>query len=742
MTSVAVPITNSGARLRFTVAIFAGSFLLFLVQPMIARMALPRLGGAPAVWNSAMLVYQTLLLGGYAYAHALTRLPPRTQGVVHCAVLAVAALMLPIGLGVSMPPIGSNPFFWVPWLLLTSIGPLFFAISAQAPLLQRWYSLAGGGDPYPLYAASNLGSFSGLIAYPLIVEPLLPVNLQSLGWSAAYAILAVLVALCALTLPRDAVNKANTATGSRPSLGSTVKWIALAAIPSGLMLSTSLHLTTDIVAMPLLWVVPLGVYLLSFTIAFSENRAAATAIGSLAPLLLLIAACGVFVDATFLPWVFAAAAVASLFAVSVALHGKLYESRPEPEQATAFYLALSIGGVVGGIFCALVAPLIFDWTYEHPILIAAAALALPQKPLFAYLDRYWSRHAGDTLFQAFLIVLVLAISLLGQGLIGLPYSKNWSYAVTSVLLIAGLLSIGNRQIFAAVVVALMLSLSGWSKIGLSLQEGRMTRSFFGVYSIRDSGTNARYLVHGTTIHGIQNLGSPLREMLATSYYAPRSGVGLALTAAPLLYGPHARIGIVGLGTGTLSCYHRRGQDWRFFEIDPAIERIARDPLRFTFLARCLPDAKILIGDARLVLAAQPPAGLDILVVDAFSSDSVPVHLLTQEAFENYRDRLSSDGLLMVHISNRYLDLEPIVAAAAKNGWTARIRKYSPSLQSAAALNYFGSNWIAMSPSPTTVQKLIERSNNEPWEKLRSDSRLSIWTDNHASILPIIKWKRD
>jgi spermidine synthase len=742
MTSLAVPITNSGTRLRFTIAIFAGSFLLFLVQPMIARMALPRLGGAPAVWNSAMLVYQTLLLGGYAYAHALTRMPPRTQGVVHCAVLAVAALMLPIGLGVSTPSIDANPFLWVPWLLITSIGPLFFAISAQAPLLQRWYSLAGGGDPYPLYAASNLGSFSGLIAYPLIVEPLLPVNQQSLGWSAAYAILAVLVVLCALTLPRGPANEAKAVAGSRPTLGSTFKWIALAAIPSGLMLSTSLHLTTDIVAMPLLWVVPLGVYLLSFTIAFSENRVPATAIGALAPLLLLIAACGVFVDATFLPWLFAAAAVASLFAVSVALHGKLYESRPEPEQATAFYLALSIGGVVGGIFCALVAPMIFDWTYEHPILIAAAALALPQKPIFAYLERFWSRHVGDTLFRVFLIVLALAISLVGQGLIGLPYSKNWSYAVTFVLLIAGPLSIGNRMVFAAVVVALMLSLSGWSKIGLSLQEGRMTRSFFGVYSIRDSGTSARYLVHGTTIHGIQNLGSPLREVLATSYYAPRSGIGLALTAAPLLFGPHARIGIVGLGTGTLSCYHRRGQDWRFFEIDPAIERIARDPSRFTFLARCLPDAKILIGDARLVLAAQPPAGLDILVVDAFSSDSVPVHLLTQEAFQTYRNRLSPDGLLMVHISNRYLDLEPIVAAAAKNGWTARIRKYSPSLQSAAALNYFGSNWIAMSPSSTTVQRLIDRSNNEPWEKLRSDSRLSVWTDNHASILPIIKWKRD
>ena len=269
---------KSSRRALFVATICTGSFLLFLVQPMIARMALPRLGGAPTVWNSAMLVYQALLLGGYAYAHWLGRFAPRQQAMIHLALFVAAAAMLPIGLIAATPSATANPFLWVPWLFVASIGPLFFTVAAQAPLMQRWFAVSGGGDPYPLYAASNLGSFAGLIAYPLIVEPLLPLNGQSWLWTGGYALVLALVAVCGFGLPTGGAPKTLTATGRAPSWREVGNWMLLAAIPSGLMLSTSTHLTTDIVAMPLLWVVPLGLYLLSFSVAFSEKRGLADAI--------------------------------------------------------------------------------------------------------------------------------------------------------------------------------------------------------------------------------------------------------------------------------------------------------------------------------------------------------------------------------------------------------------------------------------------------------------------------------
>ncbi|MFL6848142.1 MAG: hypothetical protein ACJ8EI_07205, partial [Sphingomicrobium sp.] len=317
------------ARLRFVATIFVGSFLLFLVQPMIARMALPRLGGAPSVWNSAMLVYQALLLAGYAYAHWLGRFEPPRQAIIHLAALVVAGLTLPIGLMAGNPPPDANPFLWVPWLLLLSIGPLFFVVSAQAPLLQRWFALTKSGDPYPLYAASNLGSFGGLITYPLLVEPLLPVGQQRWLWSLGYGLLVLLVGWCAIGLPKSSGRHHQTADAEpAPSARQIVQWILLAAVPSGLILSTTLHITTDIIAMPLLWVIPLGVYLLSFTIAFAAKRGPADTIIRLAPLILLLSCFAIFMDQPGLALVFCGVSIVNLFSVSVALHSRLFDSRP------------------------------------------------------------------------------------------------------------------------------------------------------------------------------------------------------------------------------------------------------------------------------------------------------------------------------------------------------------------------------------------------------------------------------
>lgn len=735
-------ITLSGVerltRARFVLAIFCGSFLLFLVQPMIARMALPRLGGAPAVWNSAMLVYQLLLLGGYAYAHWLGRFAPRTQGLIHLALLAAAAAVLPIGLIAGNPSADANIFLWVPWLLMLSIGPVFFAISAQAPLIQRWYALSGGGDPYPLYAASNLGSFGGLLAYPLLVEPLLPVAVQSIAWSLGYGLVLALVAACVLTLPWAGGAAIETRKTKGPTAREIALWVALAAIPSGLILSTTLYITTDIVAMPMMWVVPLGLYLLSFTVAFAADRRLARWIGYVAPFALLAAAGGLFMPAQW--WLFGVvASIISLFAIAVALHGALFDRRPDPSHLTAFYLFLSVGGVIGGIFGALVAPLLFDWTYEHPLLMIAAAIALPATSPFRRIIDLWDGGETAKRMTRWGVPLILLLSLVGHGPFGIA-PTGWSAFVATCLLIGiGIVAVGNRILFAAAVAGLMLGMGGWGKVNLSTKPGQMSRSFFGIYSIgsRKAG-EARILLHGTTIHGIQLQGSEERERQPTTYYAPPSGVGMALAAAPSIFGEGARIDIIGLGTGTVACYAQPGQYWTFYEIDPLVAEIARDPQRFSFLSRCLPDAPVLIGDARLTVEAAPTASTDLLVVDAFSSDSIPMHLLTLEAFESYRRKLGGNGLLLVHISNRHLDLAPVVAAAAEEGWTARMRHYVPSREDIDRDQHTSSIWVAMSPSPQTIAALEAASNPDAWKVLKTRPGFRAWTDDYASVVPILR----
>jgi len=725
-------------RTRFVATIFTGSFLLFLVQPMIARMALPRLGGAPTVWNSAMLVYQALLLAGYAYAHWLGRFRARSQAGIHITVLLLAGLTLPIGLIASTPPPDANPFLWVPWLLLVSIGPLFFAVSAQAPLLQRWFALSDAGDPYPLYAASNLGSFGGLLAYPFIVEPLLGVTDQRWLWSVGYGLLVLLVAWCGLRLPKSARAESKAADTPAPDWRTIGKWIALAAVPSGLILSTTLHITTDMVAMPLLWVLPLGVYLLSFTVAFASSRSAANWIIRLAPLILLFGCFGVFIQNGWLVLVFGAISILNVFTVSVALHSRLFEIRPPAQHLTFFYLMMSVGGVFGGAFCALIAPLIFNWTYEYLLLLVAAAALMHATSPFDRLVKLWDGSANARRITPVGILVVFAVVIIAKAFLGRNVSGPLAHAGTVAILTIAIFAIGNRALFTAAVAALLISAGGWDKLAESADRGTMTRSFFGIYEIRPGANNSRMLVHGTTIHGIQNLGSPDRERMETSYYAPLSGVGLAMRSATDLFGLNARVGIVGLGAGTLSCYARPGQAWTFYEIDPAVSRIARDPTKFTFVARCKPDAQIRLGDARLLIERAPAASTDLLVLDAFSSDSVPMHLLTSEAFADYRRILSPNGLLMVHISNRYLDLKPVVAAASRSGgWTAALRRYRTD-SAGVGRNETGSDWVALSQNPVTVQHVVK---GEQWLPLPLRAGFKPWTDDHASVLPLIDFSK-
>jgi SAM-dependent methyltransferase len=741
---------RGGSHYLFLLTILIGSFLLFLVQPMVARMALPRLGGAPSVWNSAMLVYQALLLCGYAYAHRLSRETPRKQAMIHLALLLVAAFWLPIGLAGFNPPANGSPIFWVPWLLVASIGPLFFVVAAQAPLMQRWYALTGNqGDPYALYAASNIGSFTGLIAYPLLVEPFMPMIAQSWLWSGIYMVLVLAIAACAwqLWISRDAALVQRVTDSDEPTIGwrRRLYWIILAAVPSGLMLSTTSHLTTDLMAMPLLWVIPLGLYLLSFSVAFADNQRPAYWIGKVAPVVLLVTGAVVF-----MVWGKAAinglaASLTLLFVVAVALHNEMFRTRPDPSQLTGFYLMMSLGGVIGGFFCAIVAPLIFDWTWEHPVLILLAAALIPQTQLFEVGEE-------DVFGARGLKFLMLAIALIAVAVgiysgVEMPLDPEPAKMVLlGIIILLGIIVTGQRVAFALVVGALMFANGGWHNMKQTLDGSRM-RSYFGTYTVSTSDNNAvRWLSHGTTMHGMQMLNQPTKPV---SYYPTTSGVGIAMNKAEALYGPDASIGVVGLGTGTLACYRKPSQYWQFFEIDPLVIEIAREKKIFSFIERCAPNVPITLGDARLTLADVPKGKFDILALDAFSSDSIPLHLLTKEAFATYRRALKPDGLLLVHISNRYINLNPVVAAEAKNsGWAAALRHDSPT-ETLMGQGSRASQWIALSPDATKLKQLTGTVGEKKaryydadgWIELDSPKGTRPWTDDYASVLPHLSlWK--
>jgi SAM-dependent methyltransferase len=739
-----MPATRNSRRL-FIATILTGSFLLFMIQPMVARMALPRLGGAPAVWNSAMLVYQALLLGGYAYAHWLSRLAARHQAMIHIGLLLFAALWLPLGLAGFAPPKQGSPVFWVPWLLVASIGPLFFAVAAQAPLMQRWYNLAGNkGEPYALYAASNIGSFTGLIAYPLIVEPMMPLRAQNWLWTSIYVLLFFAVAACGRMVWRNrhVTQIISNNTVEHIDWRQRLYWVVLAAVPSGLMLSTTTHLTTDLVAMPLVWVIPLGLYLISFSIAFADSRTAANVITFLAPPILLITGTLTFVIAGEAAITGLAVCLTLLIVVAVALHSEMYRTRPDPEQLTSFYLMMSLGGVFGGIFCAIIAPLIFDWTWEHPILILFAALLLPQTRLF-------SMGEEETLGRGSWVAIAVTLGLvaIGAGVYGgvsMPFDTGPVKVILLIIIMTiGIIVTGQRIAFSLVLAAAMFANGGWYNMTMTLNDMRM-RSYFGTYTI-NSDKDARWLSHGTTMHGMQLLDDPKRPI---SYYGAHSGVGIIMAQSDVLYGKNAAIGIVGLGTGTLSCYAKQGQSWQFFEIDPLMIEIARGRHIFSFLDRCTPSVPIHLGDARLTLAQVKPASLDILAIDAFSSDAIPLHLMTSEAFAIYKRALKPGGILLVHISNRYIDLNPVVAAQAKaGGWHAALRADNP-LQKGRMNGERPSQWIAMSQDQRKLTAITGPLGDKPgryydpalWLRLDPADN-NPWTDDYASVLPHLSiWK--
>src|SRR5271166_4567957 len=648
------------ASVLYATTLFLSALLLFLVQPMFTKMVLPRLGGSPAVWSVAMVFFQAALLAGYAYAHVIVRrLSLGVGALVHLGVLAAAAATLPIGIAHSFgtPPTDSGISFWLIGLLAASIGLPFAILSASAPLLQGWFAATGHGqakNPYVLYAASNLGSFAALIAYPVAVEPLLTLGQQAQLWSAGFGVLAVLITVASLFVARRPAGLRIKSKAA--SIRERLSWTALAAIPSGLVIAVTSYVTTDVAAAPLFWVLPLALYLLTFVAVFRERPwVGHETVARLVPIVVAPLAIGLLGRDHVFWLVVTVINLAAFFLLALLCHGELYRRRPAPAQLTEFYLWVSFGGVLGGIFAALVSPHIFTRIYEYPILVAAAILVLPGT--FAGGARRVLSEAGPILVVA---AVVLAASFVFE--VRLP-AAELPFQVVCVALAALMLVQRHRpaRVFALVVLAFVLT-DRWQP-GFNRIE--TARSFFGVHQVVDTVDGRhRLLYHGTTMHGAERISSGADaspEPLTYYYFGGPMSDSIAATRA--VRGSLGHVAVVGLGTGSLACHKRDGEEWTFFEIDPSVARIARDPRLFSFISACAPDLPVVLGDARLTLAASAQR-YDLIILDAFSSDAIPVHLLTREALAGYLTRLEPGGALVMHISNRHMELSSVVAAVA------------------------------------------------------------------------------
>jgi hypothetical protein len=681
----------------FSVTIFLSALLLFTVQPMFAKMVLPRLGGAPAVWSVAMVFFQAVLLAGYAYAHWLSRRGIGSALAIHLTTMAIACLTLPIAVSTAFgAPPDRFTGLWLMALFAVSLGLPFFAVSANGPLLQHWFSHSDhheAGDPYFLYGASNLGSFAALLAYPLLIERSFGAQEQSACWSLGFVLLIAAIAGCGVVAlcarHDDPFAVVGQASGSpAPTTRQQLFWITLAFVPSALLLAVTQHLSTDVAAAPLLWVLPLALFLLTFVITFQRRpllnqRTMRTAAAVLCPLVLLMVTMGIA-----LPLAIAVPLhLVTFFVAAMTCHGELVRTRPGADRLTSFYLLMSLGGVLGGVFAALLAPNVFSTVAEYPLMLAAAALIAIGSPF-------------DT-------------EALRRNRLG-------------------------RTVAAGLICAVAVTL-----LPLSSHSAVTFRSFFGVHKISlVQNGRFRVLVHGTTIHGAERLttesGEPVtgRPEPLTYYWSGSPMVDALQSVRAARGGRLARVQAIGLGTGSLACQMAPGEAWTYFEIDPLVVAIARDPAYFRFLADCGPTPPIIIGDARLTLTSQPDGAASAIIVDAFSSDAVPVHLLTRESLALYLRKLDPAGAVLFHVTNRHLELAGVVAAIARaNGLVAYVRHGVPDDRQRRDLKA-PSTVVVVARAPEHLGPLIRDPN---WARL-DGAGIRPWTDDYSDIVGAI-WRK-
>ncbi len=716
----------------FATTLFVSALLLFWVQPMFSRMVLPALGGSPAVWNTAMVFFQTALLAGYLYAHLVSRwLSLRRQVALHLVFLAVAALTLPIAIGPDwVPPTEGTPVIWLIALLAWCLGLPFLVVSSTAPLLQKWFAASGhpaGQDPYFLYGASNLGSMLALLGYPLLLEPILTIDRQNETWALGYAGLAVLVAICGLAVwrhapVRDGADAPAAAPAERIGWGQRLWWLALAFAPSSLMLAVTAHIATDLGSVPLLWVVPLSLYLLTFVIVFARGPVIEHAWMVKAQPFIVIPLALLFTrNSAFLLLV--PLHLAAFFVTAMVCHGELAKRRPAPRHLTEFYLWMAFGGMLGGVFNALLAPVAFDSVLEYPIALVVACFLRP------VLGQQRGRLLAN-LGLPLLVVLLMLVQAQWQRL-GLPAFGMVGGLALLVPIAMLLYSFAAQPLRFGLGMAAVLSVTLLA--GEPTQVEARARSFFGVYTIKHDPAGYRFLVHGTTVHGAQHTDPATRKEPLTYYH--RAGP-LGQIFGALEDRPPQTVAAVGLGIGTVACYRRPGQRWTFFEIDPLIERIARDTRYFHYLQDCAPDAPVVLGDARRSLQALPRGQYDLLILDAFSSDAIPVHLLTREAFALYLENLAPAGLIALHISNRNLDLGPVVATlVADAGLVGRSQTQVPPLEAQRSYRN-AATWVVVARSEKDLGALAA---DPRWRRM-TPGTAPPWTDDFSNLVGALRWR--
>ncbi len=725
--------------LVFTLSIFVSAVLLFLVQPMVAKFTLPLLGGSPAVWNTCMLFFQAALLVGYLYAHLMPKLvrSPKAQVAIHGVVIALAGITLPIALpGWSdTPPASEQPVGWLLALLLVMIGAPFFALSTNGPLMQRWFASTGhksASDPYFLYAASNLGSMIALLGYPLLIDGRLTRAEQSKAWTIGYALFVLLAIASGVMMAR----RDGTLGATVPTAGGTampqapvaplswaqrIHWTLLAFVPSSLVLGVTQYLSTDVASVPLLWIVPLTLYLLTFIIAFSPRLgwAGKAAIWAMPVATVLVVAAmwlgkyddrwQEYIGLAQTPTIFAVQ-LAFLFIASLACHGKLAANRPHPSHLTEFFLILAIGGVLGGIFNALVAPMVFRTVVEYPIAIVLASfLALP-----AMLPR---RGTGVDAPKRLRLVRALPRLVFAGAIAG--------------VLVASALETDRK--------------GEWKSL-------HVERTFFGVHRVIQSpNAKVHMLVHGATVHGMQ-IQSPLERSdgppidgrsIPTKYFFSTGPIGDIFR--PHLAKPAGfRVAVVGLGVGTLSMYGKAGWEYDFYEIDPAVQRIATTPQWFSFMEKARAKGvivNIIMGDGRITLQRAPENHYDLIIFDAFSGDSIPMHLVTKEAVELYLSKLKPGGTIAMNVSNKFVEIRPVISGiAASLGLVAYSREDSVIDAREEALGKERSTWMAVARRVEDLGDLPRSTVGTGWKMHNAGPTDLLWTDESANFLDVMKWK--
>lgn len=726
--------------LLFVAAVLQSAALMFILEPMFARMVLPLLGGSPAVWNTALVFYQVVLLLGYGYVHGATsRLRPRMQVIVHLGLIVAAFACLPLALRAGgPPPVSGQPLGWLLFTLLASVGLPFLAVSTTGPLLQKWIAATPhpwARDPYWLYAASNFGSFLGLLAYPLLIEPRLTLMQQSRWWSWGFAALAAMVVGCAwvarrfATAPIEARDRGAASGAVALPLGRRLRWALLAFVPSSLMMGATTHITTDIASVPLLWVIPLAVYLVSFVLVFARRPLLPHALCVRALPLLVLPLMVVMLARPAHPIVLIIGMhLSMLFMAAMVCHGELARDRPSTEHLTSFYLWLAVGGAVGGVFNAIIAPLAFRSVIEYPLVIGLACMLAPARGSGPVTTRVRVLDVALPFAIGIVPVLVVMISRWSGG-----EPNRLLIGSTAALLTFPLLRVSRRPLRFGLAIGILL-LSNPIEVAIGAHQLVEARSFFGMHRVvADPVRGLHALYHGTTLHGVQRY-LPTRSEEPIGYYGKSGPVGDVFEAL----GPSRvrSVAVAGLGAGGLAAYARPGQRWRFFEIDPDVKQIAADPRYFGYLSDAPADVEVVLGDARLSLARSDDR-FDLIVLDAYSSDAIPVHLLTREALAVYQSRLTEHGVLVFHISNQYFDLAPVVgrlaADAGLQGW---VRSSGRMKAEQIAQGLVQSHYAVVARRAEDVGPL---AHDERWHRLEPGN-VPLWTDDYSSLFSVLRTK--